>query len=174
MASPYLLLWGALWINCRDYQALYRLRTLVRDGSFVDTIGIVATGYLVARDAQRFTKHSARSEGLRYMAAVVIITVFLTMTFTIFNPVSGIQIQSFITVLIAAIYMITGLWTGYRLTVIGAILAVLVVSALFLTPAKFPLISLNTRRQRTYCRRFVDAESLIEHSRRNHSPVGAP
>lgn len=139
VASPYLLLWGALWIIAGIISVISP-ENAGTGWLIVDTIGIVATGYLVARDAQRFTKHSARSEGLRYIAAVVVMTVFLGMTFTIFNPVSGIQIQSFITVLIAAIYMIMGLWTGYKLTVIGAILAVLVVSALFLAPAQFPLI----------------------------------
>ena len=56
------------------------------------------------------------------------------------GPVSGVEVQTFITILIAAIYMILGLWTGYRLAVIGAILAVLVVSAFFYTPAQFPLM----------------------------------
>ena len=137
VSSPYLLLWGALWIIAGIISVISPENTGT-GWLIVNTTGIVATGYLVARDAQRFTKHSARSEALRYMAAVVIITVFLTMTFAIFNPVSGTQIQSFITVLIAAIYMIMGLWAGYRLTVIGAVLAVLVVSALFLAPAQFP------------------------------------
>ena len=139
VASPYLLLWGVIWIIAGTISVISP-ENAGAGWLIADTIGIVATGYLVARDAQRFTKHTARSEGLRYMAAVVVITMFLAMTFTIFNPVSGIQIQSFITVLIAAIYMIMGLWTGYRLTVIGAILAVLVVSALFLAPAQFPLM----------------------------------
>ena len=139
MASPYLLLWGILWIIAGVISAVspdYAWAGWL----IVDTIGIIASGYLMIGDARRLAKYNARSEGLRYMAAVVVITMFLAMTFTIFNPVSGIQIQSFITVLIAAIYMIMGLWTGYRLTVIGAILAVLVVSALFLAPAQFPLI----------------------------------
>ena len=139
MTSPYLLLWGTLWIIAGIISALSpdnaRMGWVI-----VNTIGIIATGYLVIGDARRLAKYNARSEGLRYIAAVVVITVFLTMTFTIFYPVSNIQIQSFITVLIATIYMIIGLWTGYRLTVIGAILAVLVVSALFLAPAQFPLI----------------------------------
>ena len=139
LTSPYLLLWGILWIIAGIISALSpdnaRMGWLI-----VDAIGIVASGYLVIGDARRLAKYNARSEGLRYMATVIVITVFLTMTFTIFNPVSGIQIQSFMTVLIATIYMIIGLWTGYRLTVIGAVLAVLVVSALFLAPAQFPLM----------------------------------
>ena len=139
IASPYLLLWGILWIIAGTFSIVLPEHT--RTGwLIVDTIGIVATGYLVARDSQRFATGDARTEGIRYAATVVVLSAFITMTFMLFAPVSDIEIQTFITILVAAIYMILGLWTGYRLTVIGAILAVLVISALFLAPAQFPLM----------------------------------
>lgn len=62
------------------------------------------------------------------------------MTFVVFAPISSVEIQTFISILIAATYMILGLWFGYRLTVIGVVLAVLVVSAFFYTPTQFPLM----------------------------------
>ena len=139
IASPYLLLWGILWIVAGIIGAISPENTGM-GWLIVDTIGIVATGYLVASNARCFAIDSARSEGLRYVASVFVLSAFITMTFVVFAPVSGVEIQTYITILIASIYMIVGLWTGYRLAVIGAILAVLVVSAFFYTPAQFPLM----------------------------------
>ena len=139
MASPYLLLWGMLWIIAGIVGVFSPQHTDLA-WLVVVTVGIVATGYLVASDARRIPKDSERSEGLRYGATVAVLTAFLTMTFMVFAPVSSIEIQTFITILVASIYMILGLWTGYRLSVIGAVLAVLVFFAFFHTPAQFPLI----------------------------------
>ena len=139
LTSPYLLLWGILWIVAGIIGVISPANTGI-GWLIVDTIGIVATGYLVASDARRFDKDSVRSEGLRYVASVLVLTAFITMTFVVFAPVSGVEVQTFITILIASIYMIVGFWTGYRLAVIGAILAVLVVSAFFYAPAQFPLM----------------------------------
>ena len=139
LASPYLLLWGVLWIVAGIISVISPENTGI-GWLIVDTIGIVATGYLVASDARRFDKVDVRNEGLRYGATVIVFGAFITMTFVVFAPVSGVESQTFITILIAAIYMILGLWTGYRLAVIGAILAVLVVSAFFYTPAQYPLM----------------------------------
>ena len=139
LASPYLLLWGVLWIIAGIIATISPESTGM-GWLIVDTIGIIATGYLVASDARRIDKDNIRNEGLRYGATVIVLTAFITMTFVVFAPVSGVEVQTFITILIAAIYMILGLWTGYRLAVIGAILAVLVVSAFFYTPAQFPLM----------------------------------
>ena len=137
MASPYLLLWGALWIIAGIISVMSPENTGT-GWIILNSIGIAATGYLVVGDSRRAGSHDTRNEGLRYMATVVVLALFLTMTFAIFNPVSGIQIQSFITVLLATIYMILGFWTGYRLTVIGAVLACLVIGAIMYTPSLLP------------------------------------
>ena len=139
MASPYLLLWGMLWIIAGIVGVFSPQHTDLA-WLVVVTVGIVANGYLVASDARRFDSASVRREGIRYGASVAVLAVFLTMTFTVFAPVSSIEIQTFITILVASIYMILGLWTGYRLSVIGAVLAVLVFFAFFYTPAQFPLM----------------------------------
>ena len=67
LASPYLLLWGVLWIVAGIIGALspdnIGIGWLV-----VDAIGIVGTGYLVIRSARRYTGEGARGEGLRFAA----------------------------------------------------------------------------------------------------------
>ena len=139
ITSPYLLLWGALWIIAGIVSVLSPHNTGT-GWLVVVIIGIIATGYLVAGDARRFAKNNAKGEGLRFLATVAVLAVFLTMTFVVFAPVSGVEIQTFITILIASIYMILGFWTGKLLSAIGADLAILVVIAYFFLPAHFPLI----------------------------------
>lgn len=139
MASPYLLLWGTLWVIAGIVAMLSPQHTDL-GWLVVVTIGIIANGYLVAGDARRFPKDRERNEGLRFGATVAVLTAFLSMTFVVFAPVSGVEIQTFISLLIASLYMIFGFWTGIRLSVIGAVLAVLVASAFFYTPAQFPLM----------------------------------
>ena len=139
MASPYLLLWGVLWIIAGIVSVLSPEHTGT-GWLVVDTIGIIATGYLVAGDARQFEETNIRGEALRFVATAAVLAVFFTLTFTLFGPVSAVEIQAFITILIASIYMVIGFWTGIRLSVIGAFLALLVVSALFYTPALFPLL----------------------------------
>ena len=139
MASPYLLLWGVLWITAGIVSVISPQNTGI-GWLVVVTIGIIANGYLVASDARRFAESNIRRESLRYVAAVAVLTGFLTMTFVVFAPVSGVEIQTFITILIASIYMILGLWTGKLLSAVGADLAILVVIAYFFLPAYYPLI----------------------------------
>ena len=137
MASPYLLLWGALWIIAGIISVMSPENTGT-GWIILNSIGIAATGYLRRRLTACWQFTTRAIEVLRYMATVVVLALFLTMTFAIFNPVSGIQIQSFITVLLATIYMILGFWTGYRLTVVGAVLACLVIGAIMYTPSLLP------------------------------------
>ena len=139
IASPYLLLWGVLWVIAGIVGVLSPENTRV-GWLVVDTIGIIATSYLIACDARRFAEDNSQGRGLCFVATVVVLIAFLTMTFVVFAPVSGVETQAFITILIASIYMILGFWSGRRLSVIGAVLAILVVSAFFYTPAQFPLI----------------------------------
>ena len=138
-ASPYLLLWGVLWIVAGI------IGTLSPDNIgigwlVVDAIGIVGTGYLVIRSARSCAGEGARGEGLRFAATAAVIGAFTAMVFLIFAPVSGGEIQTFITMLIAAIYMIAGIWMGHKFTALGAILAALALGAFHLAPAHLPLI----------------------------------
>ena len=139
ITSPYLLLWGVLWIIAGIVSVISPQNTGI-GWLVVVTIGIIANGYLVASDARRFAESNIRRESLRYVAAVAVLTGFLTMTFVVFAPVSAVEIQTFITILIASIYMILGFWTGKLLSVVGADLAILVVIAYFFLPAYYPLI----------------------------------
>ncbi len=139
LASPYLLLWGGLWIVAGVIGALSPDNTGI-GWAIVDTIGIVATGYLVVSRARRHGRDGSALHGLRYGASVAVLGAFIAVTCLVFAPVSSAEIQTFITMLIAAIYMIAGFWAGRRFAVVGAILAALTIGAFHFAPAHLPLI----------------------------------
>ena len=140
-----LLLWGALWIVAGVISAVWP------DGAgagwlVVDLIGTAAMGYLVLRNARRFSSYGASgvfrpsAQAIRFVVTAVVLGAFGAMVGLIFRPTSATEIMAFITILVAAIYMVAGLWAGLRLFVIGAVLAALVVSAFLIAPVQLPLI----------------------------------
>jgi len=144
-ASLALLLWGALWIGAGAISALWP-DAAGAGWIAADVIGTVAMGCLVLRHARRFTGYQASgafrpsAEAIRFVVAAAVLAGFGAMTGLIFGPASATEIMAFITVVIAAIYMVVGLWTGLRLFAIGAVLAALVVSAFLIAPVQLPLI----------------------------------
>ena len=139
IASSYFLLWGVLWIVAGVIGALSP-DNIGTGWLVIDAIGIVATGYLISRNARRCSRTGELRQSLRYGATVAVIVGFIAMTFIVFRPVSGTEVQIFITTLIAAIYMIAGFWNGGRYVVVGAVLAALAIGAFHFWPAHLPLI----------------------------------
>ena len=115
-----LLVWGALWIVAGVISAVWP------DGAgagwlVVDLIGTAAMGYLVLRNARRFSSYGASgvfrpsAQAIRFVVTAVVLGAFGAMVGLIFRPTSATEIMAFITILVAAIYMVAGLWTGLRL-----------------------------------------------------------
>lgn len=144
-ASLALLVWGALWIIAGSISALWA-NAAGTAWIVVDVIGMVAMGYLVLRNARHFTGDEVTgvfrpsAQAIRFVVVAAVLAGFGAMTSLIFGPASATEIMAFITILIAAIYMVIGLWTGLRLFAIGAVLAALVVSAFLIAPVQLPLI----------------------------------
>ena len=139
LASPHLLLWGVLWVVAGAVGAVSP-DTAGIGWLIVDIVGIAASGYLVVRNARRYSEDSIRIQGLRYAATGVVLAAFVAMTLMIFAPASGAEVQLFITNIIAAIYMIAGFWIGRRYAIVGAVLATLAAGAFHLAPAHLALI----------------------------------
>ena len=139
MASPYLLLWGGLWIAAGAVAAASPANAGV-GWLAVDAVGLAGTFYLVARQSRRDPDRSMRLGMFRFVGAAVVLAAFITLTFRVFAPVTGVQVQTFITLLVAAAYALTGCWLGLRYAVVGAALAALAAGAFHLAPAQLPLI----------------------------------
>ena len=139
MASPYLLLWGGLWIVAGVMGAASPGNAGI-GWLAVDVVGLAGTFCLVLSQSRRAPERSGRLGMVRFIGAAVVLAAFIALTFRVFAPVTGVQVQTFITLLVAATYAIVGCWLGLRYAVVGAALAALAAGAFQLAPAQLPLI----------------------------------
>ena len=139
LASPYLLLWGALWIVAGAVGALAPAHSGI-GWAAVDAAGLAGTGLLIAVHARRCGKGGDRVRLLRYVGTAAVLAAFIGLTLMVFAPVSGDEVLMLITLLVAAAYTIAGCWAGPRYAAVGAALAGLAVGVLHLAPAYLPLI----------------------------------
>lgn len=139
LASPYFLLWGAMWIVAGAVGAASPGNAGI-GWLIADLVGLAGTGYLVVSQTRRNPERDGRRNTFRFLAIALVLAAFVTLTLRVFAPVSGIQIQTFITLLVAATYALAGCWFGLRYAVVGTVLAVLAVGAFHFAPAQLPLI----------------------------------
>lgn len=139
LASPYLLLWGALWIVAGAVGALSPANAGF-GWAAVDCVGLLGSAYLVVRHARRCGSGDDRVRLLRNIGTVVALAAFVGLTLMVFAPVSGGDVTLLITLLVAAVYAIAGCWVGVRYAVVGVALAGLCVGVFHLAPAQVPVI----------------------------------
>ena len=139
LCCPYLLLWGALWIVAGAVGAVSPENTGL-GWLVVDIAGFVGTGFLVAAQARRYREGSERGQIVRYLGTGAVVAAFITATLTLFAPVSNVEVQTFFTILIAAIYAVAGCWFGLRYAAVGAALAILALGSFHFAPAHLTLI----------------------------------
>ena len=139
LASPHLLLWGALWIVAGAVGALSP-ENAGFGWTAVDAVGFIGTAWLILRQARRGGERGERLRLLRYAATFAVLAAFVGLTLMLFAPVSGAEVQMLITLLVAAAYAIAGCWVGLRYAAVGVALAALAVGVFHLAPAQLPSI----------------------------------
>lgn len=139
LASPYLLLWGGVWIVAAAVGAASPANSGI-GWAAADAVGLVGTGILIALHARRCGKGGDRVRSVRYLGTAAALAAFIGLTLMVFAPVSGGTVTMFITLLVAAGYAIAGCWIGIRYAAIGVALAGLAVGVFHLAPALLPLI----------------------------------
>ena len=133
--SPYLFLWGAVWL------AGYSATELWPRYSGWIWIGLIALALCVSIAIGRKTpsNDSALRTSCRVASFFFIVWGFIAATYAVMGPVSGLQQGAFPPLLMAAIYMTLGLWMGWRLTIAGAAVGALTLGGFFYLPQHFLL-----------------------------------
>ena len=139
LASPYLLLWGALWIVAGAVGALAPAHGGI-GWAAVDAVGFIGTAWLILRQARRGGERGERLRLLRYAATFAVLAAFVGLTLMVFAPVSGADVNMLITLVVATAYTAVGCWAGLRYAAVGVALAGLAVGVFHLAPAMLPLI----------------------------------
>ena len=139
LASPYLLLWGVLWIVAGAVGAASPANAGIVWGA-VDIVGLVGTGWLIVRHARRCGERDDRVRLFRYVGSAIVVAAFSGLTLMIFAPVKGGDVTMFFTLLVAAGYAIVGCWLGLRFAVVGVALGGLAVAVFVAAPEYLHLI----------------------------------
>jgi len=139
LTSPFLLLWGALWIVAGAVCAISPDNADI-GWLVVDVVGFATTGVLVAVQTRRYGEGVGRDWMLRCMATGVVLVSFVALTLSVFAPVTGVDALMLITLLVAAAYATAGCWTGGRYAVVGAVLAAVAVGFFHLAPTLVPVV----------------------------------
>jgi hypothetical protein len=134
-ASPHLFLWGLVWAVAYGLGDAWPHRAGAIWAIAV-VAGLVAGGLITtcrAAGAQAKT-------GLRFFAAISATAfAFIAATIAVMAPVTGRQVDAFIPLVVAAGYVLTGIWLGLRFVIAGAAVAALTLGGFFLLPAHFDL-----------------------------------
>lgn len=117
-SAPYFYLWGAVWfvayLVC-DFMP----QQMGNIWLVADVIGIGATVVLSLRGPRKRGRYDWRWIG--GMAAVFF---FMAACLSILPPKDGRAFTGFITLVFGLLYMLTGLWAGFRLSLAGVMLTV--------------------------------------------------
>ena len=139
LASPYLLMWGSLWLIAGTIGAVSPAHTGI-GWSAVDIVGLVGNAFLMIRQTRRCGERSERVRLLRYFGTAAVLVAFIGLTLMVLAPLTGIEILMFFTLLVAAGFTISGCWSGQRYAVVGIALGGLAVGVFLLAPAYLHLI----------------------------------
>ncbi len=139
LASPYLLMWGALWLIAGTIGAVSPAHTGIGWG-VVDIVGLLGTAYLIVRHARRCGERGDRIHLLRYVGSAAVLAAFVGLTLMVFAPVKGVDVLMLFTLVAATGYAIAGCWSGLRYAAVGVALGGLAVGVFLLAPAYLHLI----------------------------------
>jgi hypothetical protein len=133
-ASPYFLLWGAVWALGYGLSDLWPAQAgwiwLTLDGT-----GALAT--ILITKADRVRRGSGQAMTWRIAGLVLALLVFFVAAFLVMAPQTGRQVSTFITLTVALAYTVAGLWAGQRWIVSGAAVGALSLIGYFHIPAHF-------------------------------------
>jgi hypothetical protein len=124
-ASPFLIIWGLVWMAA-DLAGQFEPRwTLAWPiGVLVGTIASFAAGFLLPRSAAE--PGAWRSFALWFVIFGFIVTLFLVVPVT-----GGVEVHSVFGLFFGFLYMGFGLWMGWRILALGAALVALTLIGYF-------------------------------------------
>ena len=139
LASPFLLLWGVLWIVAGAAGAVSPHNAGI-GWLVVDIVGFAGTGVLIAVQSRRYAEGTGRTRLFRCIATGAVLAAFVALTISVVAPVSDAEVLTFITLVVAAAYAIAGCWTGGRYALVGGVLAGVAGGLFHLAPDLVPLV----------------------------------
>jgi hypothetical protein len=133
--SPYLLLWGMIWVLG------YGATDLVPHRAGWIWLGLILLALAVSMAIGRSAEPGlpGTRNNWRYALFFMAVWAFFVATYAVMKPTSGLQQGAFPPLLVALVYTVMGLWSGPRLLVTGLAVGVLTLGGFFYLPQHFLL-----------------------------------
>ena len=136
ISSSQFILWGVFWLIGYGGTDLAPNRAGYIWGGL--TLAWQILGFMLNRPGSRAGGGTGTDYRWRQFAIFVTFAVFIICTMAIMQP-RGSEMGAFVPLLVAAIYVVLGLWLGWRYSAIGIAIAILTMAGFFLLPAHFLL-----------------------------------
>jgi hypothetical protein len=132
-AAPHFMIWGLVWaFGYALTDAFPDNRNLIWGiGVVIGTVSSILLG-------RRGNSANARFDW-RWIAVAATIAAFFTASSAIMAPLHPRQIDAFIPLVFAVVYIVTGLWLGLRFTLCGVVLGAMTVLGFFVSGDFFGL-----------------------------------
>jgi hypothetical protein len=135
VSAPFLILWGLLWMVGYGGTDLFE--------NHADQIwtGVAIFGFLASMYIGMRRKQATGNPviALRWTGTYLSLAAFVLATVAVMKPSTGAQVGAFIPLVVAVIYVIAGLWFGFRFCVAGLVIAALTLGGFFYLHEHFAL-----------------------------------
>jgi hypothetical protein len=133
--SPYLLLWGVIWVLG------YGATDLAPHAAGWIWIALILAALAVSMAIGRHAEpaRTGAQSNWRYSLFFAAVWAFFAATYAVMKPVSGLQQGAFPPLVVALVYTVMGLWSGPRMVVTGLAVGALTLGGFFYLPQHFLL-----------------------------------
>jgi hypothetical protein len=141
--SPHLILWGFIWLVANTVTELWPANAgSVWNGlSWAGVVTSMWIGYRSKiRTSHPFAVNSAEAHGergFRILLTMLTILGFFIATFAILPKLDLKQANAYISLFWGAYYMVVGIWTGFRMLLVGVLTTASILFAFFVIPQHY-------------------------------------
>jgi hypothetical protein len=121
--APFLILWGVVWMVCDlliQFEPRWGLTWPI--GAGLGVLASIVIGCGLPRDG---VTAAERAMGWRHMASWMLVLVFIVALFQVIPITSPREVHSVFGLVFGFLYLGVGLWTGWRMAILGVALIVL-------------------------------------------------
>ena len=121
--APFLMLWGVVWMVCDllvQFEPRWALAWPI--GAGLGVLASIFIGFSLPRDGLTAAE---RALGWRHMGSWMLVLVFITALLQVIPITSGREIHSVFGLVFGFLYLGFGLWTGWRMAILGLALIAL-------------------------------------------------
>ncbi|MFT3907020.1 MAG: hypothetical protein QM718_11995 [Steroidobacteraceae bacterium] len=136
--APHAILWGAIWLIANTISDLYP--AWASRAWMTLLIAGVGGGFWIGVRAGRAQRAEGQAgQGWRWLLSMLVLFGFLFAGLAVLAPNNGAQAGTFISLFFAAAYMMYGIWSGWKVLLLGGVMAAALLIGYFAMQSHYQL-----------------------------------